>query len=91
MRRKIITATKATIAISLLSIASTSWAGDRVQGFGSSRGEAAANANENARIESQNRWGKRNCITPVRESDCRQDSGGWVCDAHVDNEAGSCS
>ena len=77
--------------VASLLITSPAMAGVEVLGYGNSRAEAAANANIAAQEASAQRFGgKRNCYTPVRPQDCRSDSGGWICAAHVANHEGSC-
>lgn len=77
-------------AIGLVSATTPAWAGEPVYGYGSTRAEAAANANNEARTASQRKFGRRDCITPVRPDTCRQDGSGWICIAHVANHRGSC-
>lgn len=70
--------------------ATSAAAGEPVYGYGSSRASAASNANYEAREASQRKFGRRDCITPARPQDCRQDGSGWICVAHVANHRGSC-
>jgi hypothetical protein len=75
----------------VLAAASVAWAGEAVYGYGSSRAEAAADANYKAdRAAAQRFPGRHGCTTPVRPDSCRQDGSGWVCVAYVANHEGSC-
>ncbi len=75
---------------SLLAAATFAAAGEAITGFGATRAEAAAQANEYARQASHNRFGRGDCYTPVRPQDCRKDQEEWVCVAYVANHRGSC-
>lgn len=77
-------------AIALACVAAPAAAGTAVHGYGDTRAQAVRDATSAVKEASQERFQRRDCYTPVRPQDCRQDGGGWVCVAYVANHAGSC-
>lgn len=71
-------------------LATAAIAGSPVYGYGSTRADAAEDAERAAKEESYRRHGKRQCYTPLKPQDCRKDDGGWVCEISVANHLGSC-
>lgn len=76
-----------------MALATAAIAGTAVYGYSNiSRSAAAAEANEQARLQAVNKWGDSRCMSPADQSACTRDdgSGEWRCTAYVDNEQGSC-
>jgi hypothetical protein len=78
------------LAFGALFVSTAAFAGYAVTGFGDTRAQAAADAEDLARKESYRKFKRDSCFTPVRPQDCAKDSGGWTCKAYVANHAGSC-
>lgn len=75
------------IALALLAVATTAWAGVVVTGYGSTRYYAASNTERKARDLARQ---KGTCYEYVDESRCTQSNGEWVCRTDVANHRGSC-
>jgi uncharacterized low-complexity protein len=80
-------------ALVAAAVATAAVAGTAVYGYSNiSRSAAAAEANEQARLQAVNRWGDSRCMSPADQSACTHDgsTGEWRCTAYVDNQQGSC-
>lgn len=75
------------IALGLLAVTATAWAGTIVTGYGPTRADAVDDAERKAsRLAKQ----KGTCYEYVDASRCTQSNGEWVCQADVANHRGSC-